>query len=402
MLAFMLCAMVLGCDQWDPAVELAEPLAASAAAPAPETPPRAEAVAAANAYRPTLLLECDEANRAFLRLEETRFDPFAPRKADRIVRDRKAGPDPGKSFVLGGTETVAVEGLRSTRMKYGLQLMNTPTVSVYDFTYFQFDGGGQIYGGALKLGNNRRPTTGVTYVQRVYANGKQEPDGSYKRSNTDFIGVEANNAPLYARNVTGRNFGDAGVDAKAKVYLMNATLDGAHRVLRAWGAGEIILVNSIINAAPGEPRCGCRMAARPSNTTTCCGATAPMRPAPAIRSADGSPPGSMQKSCPRRRRARASRACGTTPCPRSARFFARRLIGLMCNIPATAVLGAIWRCPTRAPGLRLRWGICVGAFPSTSKTEHTASVRRCLRAGGNWGSGRNRLTRAAGRPAKAY
>jgi len=286
MLAFMLCAMVLGCDQWDPAVELAEPLAASAAAPAPETPPRAEAVAAANAYRPTLLLERDEANRAFLRLEETRFDPFAPRKADRIVRDRKAGPDPGKSFVLGGTETVAVEGLRSTRMKYGLQLMNTPTVSVYDFTYFQFDGGGQIYGGALKLGNNRRPTTGVTYVQRVYANGKQEPDGSYKRSNTDFIGVEANNAPLYARNVTGRNFGDAGVDAKAKVYLMNATLDGAHRVLRAWGAGEIILVNSIINAAPGRAQVWLqdgRSTVKYYNVLWCDGADAPSASHPKCR-----------------------------------------------------------------------------------------------------------------------
>lgn len=202
--------------------------------------------------RPTLTLERDASGAAFLRVEEQRFDPFAPNKPARTVLDRKAGPDPGKSFAVTGSETLAIDGLQATLLKYGLQLMNTSKVSVRNMSYNGWGGGGQIYGSALMIGNNRRPTTGITYVKRLTADGKQLPDGSYKRSNTDFITVEANNQPVYLRDITGLNFGDAGIDAKGKVYVMNATLDSAHRMLRAWGAGEIIIVNSIVNAAPNH------------------------------------------------------------------------------------------------------------------------------------------------------
>lgn len=202
--------------------------------------------------QPTLSLERLSNGEAYLRLDEQRFNAFAPYQPARAVLDRQVGPAPGNSVVYTGAETLAIEGLAATLMKYGLQLMNTSTVSAYDVTYDGWGGGGQIYGSAIMIGNNKRPTTGVTYIQRLSADGKQAPDGSYKISNTDFVTVEANNQPVFLRNVTGRNFGDAGIDAKAKVYVMNATLDSGHRMLRAWGAGEIILVNSIVNSAPGR------------------------------------------------------------------------------------------------------------------------------------------------------
>jgi hypothetical protein len=54
------------------------------------------------------------------------------------------------------------------------------------------------------------------------------------------------------RDVTGKNFGDGGVDTKSgPVYLMNATLDGAHRMIRSWGV-EIVLVNAIVNGRSGH------------------------------------------------------------------------------------------------------------------------------------------------------
>lgn len=202
--------------------------------------------------RPILYIEQD-ANGAFIRVAEQNWDAFAPGTARRTIANRSVGPAAGTSFVLTGTDTVQVDGFSATQMKYGMQLMGTPRISVRGFRFTQVDGGGQKYGGALKFGNNSRPTTGPAFFHRVFADGKQAPDGSYDLRNTDFIGSERGNAALYFRDVTGRNFGDAAIDTKsAKMYVMNATVQSAHRMIRVWSGAELVLVNAIVNSAPGR------------------------------------------------------------------------------------------------------------------------------------------------------
>lgn len=212
---------------------------------------------------------------------------FAPDAPARVLRDQQKGPSPDQSYRVTGLESVLVEGLKTTRLKYGLQVLDTPRVAVYNFSYDQFDGGGQIHGGAIKVGNNDRPITGPLFVQTAYADGRQQPDGSYRVSNTDFLGVERKNAPVYLRNATGKNFGDAGVDSKGqKVYLMNATLESGHRMVRAWGGAEIILVNSIVNAAPGRTQIWIsdqNATVRYHNTLWCDGADKPSASHPNCR-----------------------------------------------------------------------------------------------------------------------
>lgn len=332
MVSWLLCLAALGCSGTSPDTSAdAAPPTISAPSPAPPplpTPPPAPAPSppARASNGPSLSLERDAAGKVFVRLTEGRFDPFAGKEPDRRLDDRKAGPDPGKSFILSGPQTVAIDGLAVKGLKYGLQLLETPTIWVKNYTYTRVDGGDEIYGGAVKLGNNNRPTTGITYLQEVTADGEQQPDGSYKDRNTDFIGVEANNAPLYLRNITGRNFGDAGVDAKAKVYIQNATLENAHRIMRAWGGGEIILVNSIVNAAPGHASYGCRTPEPPCIITMCSGAKAPRPHRTPIPSAAGNPGSSKATPSPRMPPPNRWWKWRPTLCPRSAPSSPRRSI----------------------------------------------------------------------------
>jgi len=203
--------------------------------------------------RPALFIEKEADGSTYLRVEEQLYNAFSPAAAQRVIRDQRLGPAPGSNTVIEGDQTTEVDNIDAVQMKYGLTLQASATVSIYDYSYRQFDGGGSIFGGAIKLGDNGRPTNGSTYIQHVSADAMQTPDASYKVSNNDFLGVELDSGPIYVRDVTGKNFGDAGVDTKStQVYLMNATLDGAHRMLRAWPDVEITVVNSIINSAPGH------------------------------------------------------------------------------------------------------------------------------------------------------
>jgi hypothetical protein len=222
------------------------------ASPPPPPPPSASS-ASSTALRPSVFLETDPDGAAYLRVQEQAYDPFVPSGAQRVIADRAMGPAPGVNFVVDGDQTTAITDVQAVAMKYGLTMQASSTVSIYNYTYNQFDGGGSIYGAAIKLGDNGRPTNGPTYIQRVAANGMQAPDPTYAQRNNDFIGVEVNSDPIYVRDVTGKNFGDAGVDTKSThVYIMNATLQSGHRMLRAWPNVEITLVNSIINATPGQ------------------------------------------------------------------------------------------------------------------------------------------------------
>jgi hypothetical protein len=200
-----------------------------------------------------VFIERDASGAAFVRVQEQAWSPFDAAPAQATLADRQLGPAPGSNNVIEGPQTTFIKNIDVVQMKHGLTLQASAMVDIYDYTYTQFDGAGAIYGAAIKLGDNGRPTNGPTYIQRVVADGMQAPDATYKISNNDFLGVETDSGEIYLRDVTGKNFGDAGVDTKStQVYIMNATLSNAHRMVRAWPNVEIILVNSIINAAPGH------------------------------------------------------------------------------------------------------------------------------------------------------
>jgi hypothetical protein len=247
--------------------------------------PAASAASEAPAYQPSLHLERDLDGRVYVRLVEQTYDGLQGAKPDQDLFGVRFGPKPGDSFRLSGAQRFRVQDLRSRSVKYGLQIMDAKAVAAYDVRFDDWDGGAEIYGSAVMIGNNRRPTQGPVHLQRLAADGGQAPDGSYRRSNTDGLTIEAGNAPVFLRDLTVRGFGDAGVDAKSTVYIMNATISDAHRLLRAWGGGDIVVVNSILNAAPGHAQAWvqnargriryhnvlwCEGAERPSSTNPDC------------------------------------------------------------------------------------------------------------------------------------
>jgi hypothetical protein len=187
----------------------------------------------------------------YIRVEEPPHDPFEGGTADRVIDSETYGPGPGVNNVISAG-TTQIRNLDVVEMKHGLTLQSSGTVHVYDYTYTKFAGGGSIFGAGIKIGDYY-PTHGDTYIQRVVADGMVAPDGSYKLNNNDFIGIEEDSGSIYIRDVTGGNFGDAGIDTKSsRIYLMNATISGGHRILRAWPGVEIVVVNSIINSSPGH------------------------------------------------------------------------------------------------------------------------------------------------------
>jgi hypothetical protein len=218
------------------------PVASPAAPPSPPVQP--------GDVRPVLFIEKNPDGASFLRVQEQAYDPFNG-GAQRVIADQQKGPLPGVNTLIEGTQTTRISNVDVTEMKHGLTLQASGDVSIYDYTYTKFNGGGAIHGAAIKLGDSGRPTTGTTYIQRVVADGMQQPDATYSVSNNDFIGVERANGPIYVRDVTGKNFGDGGIDTKSPIYFMNATFDGAHRMVRSWGV-EIVLVNSIVNGRSGH------------------------------------------------------------------------------------------------------------------------------------------------------
>lgn len=220
-------------------------------------------------------------------MQEQSYDPFNG-GAQRVVADRKLGPSPGVNFVVEGAQTTRISNVDAVQMKYGLTMQSSAEVSIYDYTYNKFDGNGSIYGAAIKLGDNDRPTEGSTYIQRVSADGMQTPDATYKISNNDFIGIETDSGPIYVRDVSGKNFGDAGIDTKSgPIYVMNATLDHAHRMLRAWPGVEIVLVNSIVNGTAGHSQAwvmGADSKVRYYNTLWCMDSASPSASDPKCKS----------------------------------------------------------------------------------------------------------------------
>ena len=132
-----------------------------------------------------------------------------------------------------------------------------------------------ILGAAVKL---QRSAPAPTYIRRLFADAGESPDSSYERSNTDFIGIERSAGPVNVRYATGRNFGDAGIDAKSDASVMNVTIDGAHRGLRVWNGATLTIANAIVNVPQGHEQVWLRRDTsrlRYYNVLWCIGSTNP-------------------------------------------------------------------------------------------------------------------------------
>jgi len=186
-----------------------------------------------------MFIERDPDGTAYVRVVEQIFNPFAPQRTFANVGSL---PD------IDGSQSTAITNAHVTNDKYGAHIVGSGQVSIYDFSSVGFDGGGSIHGAAIKI---ERSSAAPTYIQRVFADEQQQPDPTYTIRNVDFLGVETDSSPIYVRGATGRNVSDGGVDTKSTgTSLMNVTLSGANRGLRAWDGVEITIVNSIINVSP--------------------------------------------------------------------------------------------------------------------------------------------------------
>lgn len=226
------------------------------------------AAAQAQSVRPLIYLETSPEGSRYVRVMERAVAPFAAR---REISDRPASPR------INVTNPVAtlVRNVSVRSAKYGVHVRSPSPVSIENLSFSDWDGGGSIHGGAIKID---RSAGAPTYIQRVFADAMEIADASYRRSNTDFIGVERNSGPVFVRYATGRNFGDGGVDAKSDVALMNVTIDGAHRGLRIWSGVTLTIVNGIVNVPEGHQQVwlqqsGARL--RYYNTLWCIGVADP-------------------------------------------------------------------------------------------------------------------------------
>ncbi len=229
--------------------------------------------ALAQTARPLVYLESDPNGTRYVRVMEQNYTAFTPARS-------VLGVTNSPRINIGDALATLVRNVSVRNAEYGVYVTGAGLVSVDNFVFVDWNGGGDIYGAAIKI---NRSSPQATYLQRIFADCIEAPDSSYERSNVDFIGVERNSAPVFVRYATGRRFSDAGIDAKSNIALMNVTIDGAHRALRAWSNVTITIANAIINVPAGHEQVwvqGAGARVRYYNTLWCIGATTPSPNAP--------------------------------------------------------------------------------------------------------------------------
>jgi hypothetical protein len=217
---------------------------------------------------PLVFMESDPDGARYLRVMEPARAGVATSRSIQNL------PSSGRINIRDATATL-VRDVTIRNARYGVYVANASPASIENLAFLDWDGGDSIHGAAIKLD---RSGPAPTYIQRVFANGMEGPDASYRRSNTDFIGIERSAGPVFVRYATGRNFGDGGVDAKSDAALMNVTIDGAHRGLRAWSNVTITIADAIINVPAGHDQVWLQDATsqvRYHNVLWCVGAETP-------------------------------------------------------------------------------------------------------------------------------
>jgi hypothetical protein len=224
--------------------------------------------AAAQTLRPLVHLESDPDGTRYVRVMERSYAAFTPAST---IQNISSGPRINITSALA----TLVRNVSFRNVKYGVNITGDGMVSIDNMHFIDWNGGGDIHGAAIRVG---RDNGAATYIQRVFADGQEAPDASYDRSNTDFISIERNSAPVFVRYATGRRFGDAGVDAKSNVALMNVTINGAHRTLRIWSGATLTIANAIINVPQGHEQVWMQQSSsrlRYYNTLWCIGSANP-------------------------------------------------------------------------------------------------------------------------------
>lgn len=198
--------------------------------------------AAAQTLRPLVYLESDADGARYVRVMEGVYTAFTPANA---IQNMRSSP----RININSALATLVRDVSVRNAEYGVNIRGGSLVSIENLNFHDWNGGDGIHGAAIKV---NRSNSAATYIQHVFADGREAPDASYDRSNTDFIGIERNSGPVFVRYATGRRFGDGGVDAKSNVMLMNVTIDGAHRGLRIWSGVTLTIANAIVNVPRGH------------------------------------------------------------------------------------------------------------------------------------------------------
>lgn len=227
----------------------------------------------AQTLRPLVHIESDPDGTRYIHVMEPSATPLTPAET---IANRNASP----RINIRNALATLVRDVTFRDAKYGIHVRGAGPIFIENVAFIDWHSD-DIHGAAVKV---HRSAPAPTYIRGLFADAGESPDSSYERSNTDFIGIERNAGPVYVRYATGRNFGDAGIDAKSDVALMNVTIDGAHRGLRVWNGATLTIANAIVNVPPGHEQVWMRRDTsrlRYYNVLWCVGSTNPAHGDPA-------------------------------------------------------------------------------------------------------------------------
>ena len=189
-----------------------------------------------------LIKQIDGENYLYIRPDIGEFD------SQRKISDRVIVGDGRFSL---GTGSVTVEDHTAINTKIGIRLNSDVDAHVYNYQFLGTQSPNAYAAGVYRSKGHE----GSAEFLRVFGDGEVNPPATSKvrLANIDFLDNNSWSVPdgdaLYFRDLTIRNFGDAAIDAKSSVFIMNATIDNTFNALRAQGDSTIIIVNSIVNSS---------------------------------------------------------------------------------------------------------------------------------------------------------
>jgi Ca2+-binding RTX toxin-like protein len=158
--------------------------------------------------------------------------------------------------VIVSSDDTLVQNVSITNAKQGVTINPSGDVRIYDYTFFGTNEGSTVFAAAIYRDPEHR---GSIQIQRAYADGLDQQIkviDDYNDRNTEFF--DNNNVipaggggAVYLRDFTARGFADAIIDAKSTVYVMNATMEDAFRIIRVWPEAHVVLVNCVLNLGDG-------------------------------------------------------------------------------------------------------------------------------------------------------
>ena len=192
-----------------------------------------------------LITRIEGKNYAYIKPEVGNFD------ADRTISDYTFSGNSQYGRLLLGSGDISVEQAVVSNAKMGVKIYGGADVRIYDYQYLDTQPTARHAVG-IRLDTSH---TGSAELLRLYGNGYDQPSKPTSGDlNTDFLTLNnqyGNAGTVYVRDVTTKNFADAGIDVKNEIFIMNATIGDSFRALKLYPNATVTIVNSEITSVKG-------------------------------------------------------------------------------------------------------------------------------------------------------